>query len=302
MFKKILVPLDGSENSELISGWVEGMAKLMGSKVMLLAVVDPRSFLRRGMKPSEAERMENAFVKQAESYMENETQALNLSGIIVSSRVEVGNPSEVILETADSEEVDLIAMATHRSSAVARGMLGSVTDRVVRSSSRPVLTIRPRARLTFDSTDSLPGLIIVPLDGSKRAESAIPVALDIAKVCKAEVVFLEIIHVSYPVVTGIGMDLYGMEYGTTIYRREALAYLDRFLEEAKKQGIKASAHAPIGNPAHRIVELSEDRKDSIIVMTSRGMTGVGRMLLGSVADKVVRNALQPVILVSVKNS
>lgn len=142
MYKKILVPLDGSELAECVLPHVEAVAS--GSdrgKVVLLRIVEP---LPAGTPPAvDFEMVQKAGVKEAEKYLARIQAKLSKEGLDVEVQVLTGRPAETITDFVQHEKVDLIALATHGRSGISRWVFGSVADKLVRSLSVPVLLIRP---------------------------------------------------------------------------------------------------------------------------------------------------------------
>ena len=235
-------------------------------------------------------------VENAKVYLAHEADRVNTSGVKVTSAVGVGNPAEEIVAQAEKMGADLIAMATHRESSLARGILGSVTDRVLHTAKVPLLTIHPGKLSAFTGNAGAPNVVVVPLDGSELAESAVPVALEIADACASEVVFARAVRFPYYGVAGPGIEYYGGDYSLAEQRREALEYLSPFVHEATDRGLKATAHAAVGSPAARIIEELEELEGALVVMTTHGAGGLKRWLVGSVADKVVRSSGHPVLV------
>lgn len=143
MYKKILVPLDGSELAEVVLPHVKEVAAGHDEgKVILLRIVEP---LPAGTPPAvDFEVVKKAGVKAGEDYLARIQAKLNKEGLTVETKVLTGRPAETISEFAQREKVDLIALATHGRSGVSRWVFGSVADRLVRSLSVPVLLIRPK--------------------------------------------------------------------------------------------------------------------------------------------------------------
>ena len=288
-FKTILVPLDGSETSEKVQGWITPLAIDLKAQLILLSVVHPPEH-------SGKEAAEKAGLA-AHRYLEGRAEQARTQGISVSTVVKPGIPAEQILNAATELKADMIAMATHRESVVARGILGSVTDAVLRSAAIPVLAINPDSTR---STKGSPSTVIVPLDGSKLSETAVPVALEIAEAAGARLIFIRTVHLPAFAVAGPGAEYYGVDYGISAERTAATEYLSKFAAQAEARGLKADVHAALGNAAGRILEDTGDVPDAMIVMCSHGRTGFKRMLLGSVADKVVRASHHPVLVLKNK--
>ncbi|MBN4074269.1 universal stress protein, partial [bacterium AH-315-D21] len=217
MFKKILIPLDGSDHSLKIVGWATGLARVLEAQIILLSVVDRDEIetlwtvangpgLRtRSEEDGSAGRasvitptnvIDNA-VSLANKRLLSEAEKVKASGIDVSVHVEYGSPAEVIVAQAHMLGIDLIAMATRRESALARGILGSVTDRVLHSTSTPVLTLYPGELDSFGDGNGPPKCVVVPLDGSVLSESAIAPAIEIARKAGADIVFTETVRLLF---------------------------------------------------------------------------------------------------------
>ncbi|MDA1278660.1 MAG: universal stress protein [Chloroflexi bacterium] len=120
-------------------------------------------------------------VLNSRSYLDGEAKLMRARGLKVSTLVTIGSPVREIVSIAAKEDVDMIAMATHRGSSLARGILGSVTDRVIRSTHVPVLTVRPGTKTAFTNNAGAPNVVIVPLDRSELSEQAVPAATAIAE-------------------------------------------------------------------------------------------------------------------------
>ncbi len=336
MFKQILVPLDGSEYAENIEGWVAGLARPLGANIALLAVVNPDElrlpetsvsvgYPLPGRKPFDKPVIENPVteissrggpptiapglgtqvvdraVEFARNYLVREAQRLAVAGVSASYHVAVGSPAEEIVRFSRDNRVDMIAMATHRESALARGVLGSVTDRVLHSTSVPVMAVHPKDITAFTGNAGAPNCIVVPLDGSPLSEAAVPVALDIAESCSSEVVFIRAVRFPYYGISGPGIEYLAGDYGIAEQRREALDYLDKFVRLAEVKHLKARARSATGNPAFRIIEEAEALQGSMIVMSTHGAGGFKRWVIGSVTDKVVRSSGVPVLVLQPKH-
>ena len=143
MYRKMLVPLDGSELAECVLPHVKAIAAGGGeTQVILLRVVEP---LPAGTPPAvDFEVVQKAGVKAAEGYLARVKAQLNKEGLNVETKVLTGRPAETIIDFVRRDKVDLIAIATHGRSGIKRWVFGSVADRLIRSSSVPVLLIRPK--------------------------------------------------------------------------------------------------------------------------------------------------------------
>jgi nucleotide-binding universal stress UspA family protein len=324
MFKKILVPLDGSEHARKIVGWATGLAGVLDAEITLLSVIDPeeieileattRGFDERSnsggasnsgaigssIARSPSEVIDQA-ITQAKQDLRIEADKITSAGIVANIVVGAGSPAEVIVAEARAQNADLIAMATRRESALARGVLGSVTDRVLHSTSTPVLTLYPAEVHEFSRTSGGPKRVVVPLDGSTLSETAIAPAIEIAKAADAEIIFTEILRLPFFGVGVAGIEYgagdYAGDYGIETQKTEISKYLQNFVDDAEGLGLKASAVIRTGSPYQQIVEEAAQTEDSIVVMGSHGAGGLKRWVVGSVADKVIRSAGRPVLVI-----
>lgn len=136
-FEKILIPLDGSDCAENVLPPVEKLASKLKASLALLRVVSVHTF--PGVDPTEAE---VKVVREAETYLQKVEDRLKSKGFKVDSHVRYGNDAEEILEHAAQKDIDLIAMTTHGRSGVRRFLLGSVAEKVLRHSPKPIFLIR----------------------------------------------------------------------------------------------------------------------------------------------------------------
>ena len=139
--------------------------------------------------------------------------------------------------------------------------------------------------------------IIVPLDGSELAEQALPQAEELARLTNAPIHLVRIIDVGNPGQYGAYLALEAAGYAEALERDEAETetYLEAMGRRLADRGHSVAVEHQRGHPAQELVALT--RPDDLIVMATHGRGGVGRALLGSVADEVVRHARVPVLLV-----
>ena len=154
MFEKILVPLDGSELSEQAVASARGMAQAFNSQLHLLQVLSlgDQFALTRGMdygavssglSQSLMDEVTAAETAKAEGYLAGVAVRLRADGLDVVTAIPDGPAAEKISEYAEAQSIDLIVMSTHGRGGIQRLLVGSVTDRVIRSSTLPVLVVRP---------------------------------------------------------------------------------------------------------------------------------------------------------------
>ncbi len=137
MYKSILVPLDGSKLAEGILPEIEKIALELKSRIILIRV--SRAHVLPGVDPSDAQ---IRAVRQSEDYLQGLKRQLTASGFEVEVHTPYGDSAEKILEICSRYDFDLIAMSTHGRSGLGRWLLGSVAEKIVRHSEKPVLLLR----------------------------------------------------------------------------------------------------------------------------------------------------------------
>jgi nucleotide-binding universal stress UspA family protein len=338
--QRFLVPLDGSEISAQIVPWVAALARSMGTQISLLSVVPPARdtpagggymaagdasgqlggvIPATGQPPAargpageapagaraaagaatEVQRVD-AVRQMAFDYLSAQKAALEEHKIAADVHVASGDPATEIVKAADALGAGAIAMSTRRSSALARGILGSVTDRVLHMADRPMLIMHPREQNGEGPGGKWPLNVIVPLDGSQLSETAVPMATAVARAAGAQVVFVRAMPQVTPQSVSGFTTASEIEYGTELEKErlggEGHRYLDRFVQDAREAGITAEAQVYGGRAERRIVELAGELPGALVVMTTSGRSGIQRWVLGSVTDKVVRSSGQPVFV------
>jgi nucleotide-binding universal stress UspA family protein len=222
----------------------------------------------------------------------------SFSGIGARCLVKQGRAADIIVEMAAAEKDTLIMMATHGRSGFNRFFLGSVTEKVLRATSSPLLVVRAKEGVVTGGEEIFKSLV-VPLDGSELAESVMPSVVALAKQLDLEVILLRAYAVPYGAYTaGEGFyDPVNLEGFLARLRGETIDYLENKTAELKRKGIeKVSYVAKEGLSADEIISFGRESPDHLIVMCTHGYSGVKRWVLGSVTEAVVRHAGDPVLV------
>ncbi|MDP6823086.1 MAG: universal stress protein [Dehalococcoidia bacterium] len=315
MFNRILIPLDGSESSESILAWVVPLAAQLDAEIILTTVVDiesspesPDEAAESGRTPDapEAEAVDgNGEVEDdqvytaATRYLADIARQRIPASLSVTSHVIGGDPKDRIIAEAIAVEADLIAMGTHRASPIARGVLGSIADRVLRTSPIPVFLLRPgnlRGDLSAGvATPQMIENIVVPMDLATGSTAGLEAGTALATAVDARLRLITATSEAYVERPSID-SWHGRYYDGGQLRADARDYLEPFVTEAINRGINAEAIATSGNPARAIIRTTRDEPGSIVVMASSGLSRFRRWMIGSVTDKVVRGAECPVLV------
>jgi nucleotide-binding universal stress UspA family protein len=293
--------------AEQVLAWVQILAKGLGSTVELLRVVEPvPEELSDKAHGIYTHQIEDNLVSSAQDYLKDLAGALQNNGLSITTTVRVGNPADCIATDASAEPDTLVAMTTHGRSGIGRWLLGSITQKVLHTTANPLLMVRaydqqhPPEAVKFET-------IIVPLDGSSLAEQVLPHAESLAKALRLKILLTR-------AVPSLGQyhqyfEHYQMDSSATVYSgmyeefsREtdarAMEYLHRVKDQlTRRRFFSVEEKLLRGHAADSITELAHEIPHSLITMTTHGRSGVGRWLLGSVTDQVVRQSRDLVLVV-----
>jgi nucleotide-binding universal stress UspA family protein len=297
--RSIAVPLDGSKLAEHALPVAASIARAARARVRLVLVhqLPPPPTDKQSAKLYVS--MEVALRKSQRAYLRGIAARLAETWKVKATTVSPTGPvAETLKGWIEESEADLVVMTTHGRGALGRALLGSVADRLVRTLEVPIILIRPGEDESTPSGDWKPRQIVAGLDGSRLSEAVLPPAGELARLFRVPLTLLQVIEplaiaTDPPLPFPTGYD----ERVTGVLRQEAQDYLDSLAEDLRKQGIEASGAARLGwNAAGTLLELTPDRAGLIAVAT-HGRGGVQRALVGSVADKLVRAAQVPVLVV-----
>ena len=238
-----------------------------------------------------------AAVREGEQYLEN--VARSFAGMTVDNCVvEQGQADQIIVEKAARDKETLIGMATRGRSGIHRWLMGSVAEKVLRGATNPLLLVRGDEEGKSEGVATLKS-IIVPLDGSKRAEAVLPPAMDLSKKLSLEIVLTRAYQLPLSAYPGADAAyIPNQDAFLTAVRGEANAYLEAKVNEVRGNGIeKVSSILLVGSGADEIIDLARTTPDNLIAMCTHGRSGVKRWALGSVTEKVVRHSGDPVLVV-----
>jgi len=234
----------------------------------------------------------------AENYLAGVAEQLRKAGINVEAKVVRGRAAAQILEQAEQENVGLIAMTTHGRSGLARWVTGSRVSKILRACEQPVLLVRPRDESAGGKAEGRLSKVIVPLDGSKDAEAAVPLAEELSKALGLGVILIQVIGIETTVQFAPMAPNSWPVPGDILQRLDVVAsgYLTGLAKQLKDRGLTVQWEVLRGAPGPRIVEFAKETPDSLVVMTTHGRSGFRRWVMGSVADAVVRHTGEPVLV------
>ncbi len=282
MFERILVPLDGSGSAEHVLPYAEAIAAKFKAEMILASVSEFGSEERDHLYESYLDRMVQQVQAQLQEWGGEE-------GVQVKGEVLFGKPASEILRYADEKNVSLITMASRGRSSRGPWFLGNIAAKVLRATSKPVLLVRAKAGEDRLREKRLVRKILVPLDGSKLGELALPHAEALVQALDSELIL-------FHAFTLITMEA-GYRYAEIVpdklketeeyAKKSILAYLDGLGKSFQEKGIRVAKVLRFGPAPDQILEYAEENGIDIIAMSTHGRSGIGRWVFGSVTDKVL---------------
>lgn len=307
MYRKILVPMDGSKDAEAVLPYAKELAARLEVEVVLLHVVRPEE---RGF----FEPLHRAYVNETVDTIRRQARAVQLkvqpdsTPVQVHGDIVVGYPDEEIPRFADAEAADLILMATDASTGGRRGVLGRVAEKVLRQSRIPVWLVRAGIPDAIPY-DKWPGkTLIVTLDGSELAETVLPHVETLARQ-RGETIDVTLVRVCEPppMPSYYSLELSGIPLNWGQYvqqeldqcKRTAVEYLAGIEKRLKDKNISVRSELLTGKASNVIIDYASKNPFSVIIMTTHGRSGLGRLVYGSVADSVLLGVSNPIFLVRI---
>ena len=284
-YEKILVPLDGTELAEKALPYAKSVAKLKGSTLILFAV----------SLTIFAERRDRLY----SSYLEVKAKELNDEGIKAATATSHGYIAQEIVKFA-KEDIDLIVMSTHSYSGAKHWMFGSVTQKVLFGTEIPVLLIKgtsPELSGEFNR-------ILVPVDGSPFSEASFPYIEELTGNTDKEVILLHICEP--PLVPSYGsrpINQTWKKHRDNMWEemeKLSVNYLTKQMTALKKKGVNVKTRvvkAQTGEVVKTIMQVSKEENIDLMVIATQGRAGERRWVYGNVANRIVEEITQPLLLV-----
>ena len=306
--RSILLPLDGSPLSEQATPVALAIARASGARVhaVHLYVPLPKGARVPGLS-TPLDQVEDELAAAARAYAAQWTARYSGEGG-VSAACEVmqaPRPSSVLkecptvtdalLDAADNRRADLIVMTTHGLGGLSRAWIGSTADGLIRRSRIPVLVIHPSPNEPT-RPPGLPGHILVPVDGSELGDRVLGDVLTLARLGEARVTLLTVLVPRLAIARPAPVTRVD-EADLARQRGEAEQHLDAMAALCRAQGVAVETAVVVDqHPAGAILEYATAHAADLIAMSTRGHGGLRRLMLGSVADKVLRAAQVPLLV------
>lgn len=296
---RMLVPLDGSHLAEAAVPIAVRLAEACGAALTLLHVIE-----RDAPSSIHGERhLANA--TEAGAYLAQLTRRLASNGRTVDYHVHevpVGNVARSIASHADEQGSDLVVVSTHGAGGIRRGLWGSIAQRVLQLSRRPVLLVRtqwaPPMAAPFD-----PATIMVPLDGTVAAEAALPLASKLAHALGSRLRLVMVV----PTLETIAGDLQPKATflpGTTrllldVREEQATAYLEDLAAYLASTGVPSVGEVRRGAPVAELAADAAEHGDGLVVAATHGRAGLQAIWSTSVATRLLKRTNAPILLVPI---
>lgn len=283
VYDRILFPTDGSEAADEVLEHVLDLAVGVEATLYVLNVADTN---RDSVATIEGQ-VVDVLVDEGEEIVDAAADRARERGVNVETEVLQGDPYRTIVDYADTRDVGLIAMPARGRRGLDRFLLGSVTERVIRQSDVPVLTIRPDDDVDLRTPYRN---VLVPTDGSESANAALAAGIGVASASGGALHLLHVVEES-----GFGL---GFGADDEAVEAEANETLETAAQTATEESIESVTTAIERGSVHEeILAYVGDNDVDLVVVGTHGRTNLDRYLLGSVAEKLVRSSPVPVMTV-----
>lgn len=290
----ILCPTDFSEASVHAAQQAGSIAGYYGSRITALHVITPMALAATGAATSTEEAAE---VERARQRVEAQFGAATRAGLDVKVLVDVGSPAKLILERAAGLPAGLVVMGTHGASGFEHLILGSVTEKVLRKATCPVLTVPPRVQ----STSRIPfARVLCAVDFSEASLGATQYASSLAQESGAGLTLLHVLEWPWGEPPAPRFEELPLEQALPLaeFRRYCMTSAEKRLESLIPEdfpGSRAAARVCSGTPHAQILSVAAEEQSDLIVIGVRGRSAMDLAFFGSTANHVVRGATCPVL-------
>ena len=301
MPSRVLVPVDGSNFAEHALPYALGVARRTGAAIHLALVHVPTELVSPTYPLADAMETRNAELREHDStYMEELVERLAPANVEIHPSLLSGRVGMALTEFVEEKDIDLVVMTTHGRGGLQRAWLGSTADSLIRHCMIPILLVRPsdETREIGPESDREIGCVLAALDGSDTSETALRDAFELGITENASLV---LVHALQPPVAAASPYLphtIQLTHDEMAAREEHMkGYLERVAAEDWLGDRPTEVRVRVDyHPAPAILELAEEEDVDLIALGTHGRGGLRRLVLGSVADKVIRGTHRPVLV------
>ena len=301
MPSKVLVPVDGSNFAEHALPYALGVARRTGATLHLALVHVPADIGTPTYPLADAiESRDEELREHDTAYMEALVERLKPTDVEVKPALLSGRVGSALADYVDARQIDLVVMTTHGRGGLQRAWLGSTADSLIRHCMIPILLVRPsdETREIGPESDREIRTVLAALDGSDTSETALRDAFELGITEDAS---LLLIHALQPPVASASPYLPHTIQLTHDEMEAREKQMKKYLEELADQDWLGDRPTRVEvrvdyHPAPAILELAEEEDVDLIALGTHGRGGLRRLILGSVADKVIRGTHRPVLV------
>jgi nucleotide-binding universal stress UspA family protein len=298
MFDPILVPLDGSLIAECVLPHTGAMARAFDAKIVLLRMMDRSQAIEKGQLFDLVNWQINK--TRANLYLEKTKNRLHESGLQVETTVLEGLVADSITDYAQNRGVKLIILSSHGRSGLSQWGISSITQKIIFSAPTSVLIIRAHQPAASDLEELRYTQIMVPLDGSRRAENVLPMVTVLARYHRSQI---HIVHVVKTPEMARQMPLVqeDVDLSDRIVarnREEAIRYLDQVRTHSPLEGIDVQTHLLTSdNAAAALHELTEQAHIDLVALSAHGYSGNNQWPYGSMVNNFILYSKVPLLVI-----
>ena len=296
MFKKILVPLDGSSLAECVLPHLLVFAQAFEADVTLLRILEiPNSSAHaQAIDPLEWQLIKS----EAKAYLKDVANRLEDNGLETHLEIKEGQAEEHIIEFVKHNQIDLIIMSSHGQSGLSGWNISSVVQKTILRAYTSTLIVRAYKLPEEDLEREGYGKILIPLDGSQRAENVLGSTTILADFCEAHLLLTHLVLkpeiISHTALTPSENEL--VNEITKVNKQKANQYL-KGIRSRTKENIDLRLHVEVGNSVEELHELVEREKVDLVVLSAHGQSGNPQWPYGSVTLSFVAYGTTPLLIV-----
>jgi nucleotide-binding universal stress UspA family protein len=305
MYRSVLVPLDGSPFSEQALPLARTIARASGAALHLAQVYVPGVKQPIASQPSSDAGLEAEHRRREQAYLDAIATRLGIEAEIKVVPVLLDGPiADTLGVYVSTNDIDLVVMTTHGRGGINRLWLGSIADTLARRITVPLLLIRPSETPPELTAHCSLHRFLVPLDGSTLAEEILEPILELARLMAAECMLFHAVEPLFlPRYASIDYDANLEMKANESLRRDAEQYLGMIAQRIQAAGVAVHTKVVLEpQPVVGIIRAAGEADIDVIAMATQGRSGLTRLLLGSVTDKVVRASEIPVLVYRPKAS
>jgi nucleotide-binding universal stress UspA family protein len=290
---QIIVPLDMSETAESALPFARTLATQLSAQVSLISVIEVSPDLEDFVDTREYQEDVVRLERDMSQYLDS--IAATFEGLAVDSLIRMGSPVNEVAFLAENLENPVLVMASHGRSGFSRHLLGSVTMRTIHEVGCPVFVVSsPAGELPVAG---LVKRVLVPLDGSELAEGILDPLTRLFGAGEVELCILRVSELgTWRTMPYATLDYYGDDTYYQAAQKKIDDYLGQISQRLILQGHRVSIESRDGSVSEQIRLAADEKHVDLIAMATHGRTGLNRLIMGSEAERVLRDSLVPVLL------